>query len=249
MKLLQIVLLVFVMLMAASGGEGQTLDWRAVENLKPNTRIWVKTHDQTYCYFLNAKSDKLFCEFLQGDSSSKKKLDSDLVFNRKDIREVRLAPHDDYDSSKGYLNFLLAAGGGGGWDYAQQPNAFAGVKIGGPFSVDLQFDRIQGHNGFSTEGSAVIPIFRVPRYRPFSEKTFVKMFAEPGLGYRAGGGPFGGYSSAKAMAVLLTDTWSETWAAPYIEFQRRFPFDSPLQGDNRLTFGMMIALCESCGFN
>lgn len=162
---------------------------------------------------------------------------------------MRIAPGDDYDSSKGFLSLILAAGGGGGWDFAHQPNAFAGVKVGGPVSLDLQYDRIEGHSGFSTEGSAVIPLFRIPRYQPFSTRKFVKLYAEPGLGYRAGAGPFGGYSSAKVLAALLTDTWSDNWVAPYIEFQRRFPFDLPLQGDNRISIGLMVALCGSCGFN
>ena len=145
---------------------------------------------------------------------------------------------------------MLAAGAGGGWDSAHQPTAFGGVKVGGgPFALDLQYDRLQGHSGFSTEGSAVLPLFRVPGYRHFSERKFVKFFAEPGLGYRAGGGQFGGYSSAKVLAVLLTDTWSDGWVAPYVEFQRRFPFQSPLQGDNRVTVGVMLAVCEHCGLD
>jgi hypothetical protein len=166
------------------------------------------------------------------------------VFNRTEIREVRIVHVDD---SQGPFALLLAAGGGGGLDSTRQANSFAGFKVGGPFSLDLQYDRIQGKTGFSTEGSAVIPMFRVPRFRENKEIKFLKFFAEPGLGYRAGGGPFGGYSSAKVMAVLLTDTWSDKWVAPYIEFQHRFPFESPLQGDNRLTFGLMLALCQHCG--
>jgi hypothetical protein len=171
------------------------------------------------------------------------------ALNREDVSEVRLAPKDDDDASKGYLSLILAVEGGGGWDFANQPNAFAGVKVGGPFSVDLQYDRIQGHSGFSAEGSGVVPLFRFPRFQPFSPRKFVKVFGEPGFGYRAGGGAFGPYGSAKLMAVLLTDTWSDNWLAPYVEFQRRFPVDLPLQGDNRIAFGLMIALCEHCGFN
>lgn len=91
-------------------------------------------------------------------------------------------------------------------DSSHQPTSFAGVKIGGPFALDLQYDRIHGKSGFSTEGSAELPLFRVPRFREDKEIKFLKLYAEPGVGYRAGGGPFGGYSSAKVMAVLLTDT-------------------------------------------
>jgi hypothetical protein len=245
--------------MFASVIHAQKLDWQSVEALKPNARILVLTERQSYCFFQRATDDKLFCDFLP-QSSSPLEQRFDLVFSRAEVREVRNAPTeyvrvgtnappDDYDYSKGFFDLILAAGGGGGWDYAHQANAFAGVKIGGALSLDLQYDRIQGHNGFSTEGSAVLPLFRVPRYRPNSSGTFVKVFAEPGIGYRTGGGPFGGYSSAKVMAVLLTDTWSDGWTAPYVEYQRRFPFQSPLQGDNRITVGIMLAVCEHCGIN
>jgi len=244
----------------ASCACAQKLDWQSVEALKPNTRILVLTERQSYCFFQSATDDKLFCDLLP-QSSSPLERRFDLVFSRAEIREVHnapstqdvrvglTAPSDDYDYSKGFFALILAAGGGGGWDYAHQPNAFAGVKIGGALSLDLQYDRIQGRNGFSTEGSVVLPFFRVPRYQPFSQSKFVKIFAEPGVGYRAGRGPFGGYSSAKVLAVLLTDTWSDSWIAPYVEYQYRFPFESPLHGDNRLTLGMMLAVCEHCGLN
>jgi hypothetical protein len=249
MKTSRIVLFFLASLAASSLAEAQVLDWHSVENLPPDTRIWVKGQKQSYCYFQRATDEKLLCRIRPKLSSSQKK-NSDLVFNRADVLEVRLTPTDDYDSSKGNLSLLLAVGGGGGWDFAHQPNAFAGVKAGGgPFTLDLQYDRIQGHSGFSTEGSAVIPLFRVPRYRPFSKRKFVKVYGEPGLGYRAGGGPFGVYSSAKVLAVFLTDTWSDSWLAPYVEFQRRFPFDSPLQGDNRVTIGVSLAICKHCGLD
>ncbi|MFZ1086949.1 MAG: hypothetical protein WAN35_18450, partial [Terracidiphilus sp.] len=167
----------------------------------------------------------------------------DLVFNRAEIREMRIVPMDD---SQGPFAMMLAAGGGGGWDSTGHTNGFGGVKIGGPYSLDLQYDRIQGHNGFSTEGSAVIPIFRFPRFEENKNGRFIKIFAEPGVGYRAGDGPYGGYSSAKAMAVFLSGKSSDGWAAPYIEYQRRFPFDSPMQGDNHVTIGWMLAFCIHC---
>lgn len=241
----------------ASDAPAQKLEWQSVETLKPNARILVLTDRQSYCFFQRATDDQLFCNFLPLSSSPPERR-PDLVFSRAEVREVHnapienvrvgpSAPPDNYDYSKGFFDLILAAGGGGGWDFARQPNAFAGVKIGGALSLDLQYDRIQGHNGFSTEGSAVLPLFRAPRFRPNSSRTFVKVFGEPGIGYRTGGGPFGGYSSAKVMAVLLTNNWSSGWTAPYIEYQRRFPFQSPLEGDNRITVGVMLALCEGCG--
>jgi hypothetical protein len=249
MKTSQIFLFLLASLIASSVTEAQTLDWPAVENLPPDTRIWVKAQQQTYCYFQGATNDRLLCQSRPTHSSPHNQ-SADLVFNRADVREVRLAPTDDYDYSKGPLDLILALGGGGGWDFARQPNAFAGVKVGGgPAALDLQYDRTEGHNGFSAEGSAVIPLFRVPAYQPFSTRKFVKFYGEPGVGYRAGDVTFGGYSSAKVLAILLTDTWSSDWLAPYVEFQRRFPFDSPLQGDNRLTFGVMLAVCNHGGID
>lgn len=114
--------------------------------------------------------------------------------------------------------------------------------------MDVQYDRVNGQSGFSIEGSGVVPVFRVPRWRPKDDRLFLRVYAEPGLGYRAGDGPFGQYASAKVLA-LIGDRWMNERASPYMEFQRRFPFNSPLEGDNRLAFGMMFAVCEHCGFD
>ena len=114
--------------------------------------------------------------------------------------------------------------------------------------MDLQYDRLNAKNGFSVEGSGVIPLFRAPRYQPKNDRLFFRLYAEPGLGYRAGDGPFGQYASAK-MLVLIGDKWVNGGVSPYLEFQRRFPFNSPLSGDNRIAFGFMWALCEHCGLD
>ncbi|MGA9071785.1 MAG: hypothetical protein WB424_16090 [Terracidiphilus sp.] len=251
MKNLGITFIFLAPLTVATGAAAQTLDWQTLDSLKPNTWISVETHKRIECSFQSADSDKLYCRTIPENWLTYYSLgwhevkQKDLVFNRAEIREMHILPVDD---SQGPFAMMLAAGGGGGWDSNGQTNGFAGIKIGGPYSVDLQYDRIQGHNGFSTEGSAVLPIFRFPQFQENRKGRFVKIFAEPGVGYRAGDGPYGGYSSAKAMAVLLSDK-STDWAAPYIEYQRRFPFGSPLQGDNRLTFGWMIAFCIHCGID
>jgi len=250
MKIQRIRLLLLIPFLAVTA-RAETLNWKIVQIISPGTRILVLTKQRTLCSFQKATDEQLFCRVHSTDLRHPKP-DVDLFFNRSDIQQVYTGDAlaaETYDDSKGFLSLILAAGGGGGLDTAHQPTSFAGIKIGGPISLDLQYDRIQGKNGFSTEGSAVLPLFRVPRFNPAKELKFVKVFAEPGLGYRAGGGPFGGYSSAKVMAVLLTDTWSDNWAAPYVEVQRRFPFDSPLDGDTRLTFGLMLALCAHCGPN
>jgi hypothetical protein len=235
----------------AVSAAAETLNWNTVQQTPPDTLILVITKQRTLCSFQKATDEQLICRVRSTDSHHPK-ANADLTFNRTDIRYVYTGAAleaETYDYSKGYLSLILAAEGGGGLGSADQPTSFAGVKIGGPFSVDLQYDRIQGHDGFSTEGSAVLPMFRVPRFQVDEEHKFLKFYAEPGLGYRAGDGPFGGYASAKVMAVLLTDTWSDNWVAPFVEFQRRFPFESPLEGDTRLTFGLMLAVCEHCGLN
>ena len=145
---------------------------------------------------------------------------------------------------------IAAAGAGGGWHSGYQPDSFAGVKLGlGGLTMDLQYDRVNAQNGFSIEGSGMIPMFRVPRWRPKDDRLLFRAYAEPGLGYRAGDGPFGQYASGKLL-VLLGSRWvNNGGASPYIEVQRRFPFNSPLDGDNRIAFGFMFAVCEHCGLD
>ena len=136
--------------------------------------------------------------------------------------------------------------GGVGLDSKGMPTWFGGLKVGGPFSLDLQYDRMQAHSGFSAEGSAVVPLFRVPAFDPRTEKNFLKVFGEPGLGYRTGGGPFGAYASTKVLLVWLTDKWTIGFR-PYMEYQHRFPVAPGLGGDDRVAFGFLQAFCAHCG--
>ena len=170
MRKKHIAFIMFASLMAVSTAPAETLDWPMIQSIRPNTPISVVTQKRFHCNFEKTNDDKLFCLFVSRDllPFGKSKV-TEIVFNRAGIREVRLEPVDD---SKGYLSLILAAGGGGGLDSAHQPTSFAGVKMGGPFSLDLQYDRIQSQNGFSTEGSAVIPLFRVPRFQPNKELKF-----------------------------------------------------------------------------
>lgn len=229
--------------MAVSNVAAQTLNWDAIARIKPYTVISVETQQWTRCVFVRVESDELFCQVVPRGLASLAKKSSYLMFDREEIRAVRVEP---IDMSKGFLDLIMAAGTGGGLDSAHQPVEFAGVKLGGAFTLDLQYDRIQGNNGFSTEGSAVLPLFRVPGPQLNQKRKYLKLYGEPGVGYRAGNGAFGGYSSAKVMLLLISDTgWGH--ASPYVEFQRRFPFESPLQGDNRLTIGVIVPLCQGCG--
>jgi len=242
MKERLVIFMLFALLTTASGAAAQTVDWQAVQKIKPYAAISVQTEKWTRCTFQRATDDELFCQLAPKGLSFSGKQNSPLMFDREEIRAVRVEP---VDMSKGFLDLIMAAGTGGGLDANHQPVEFAGIKLGGAFTLDLQYDRTQGHSGFSTEGSAVLPLFRVPGPQTDPKKKYLKVYAEPGVGYRAGDGNFGGYSSAKLMVVLISDArWGD--ASPYVEFQRRFPFESPLQGDNRLTIGVMLPFCRGC---
>ena len=167
-----------------------------------------------------------------------------------------------YDQSN-WLSLLAAAEAGGGWDSGspRQATALSGVKLGWPggfysrpggrdvtFTLDLGYDRVRTANGFSAELSPMLPVFRFPKPQRDENKNYLRVYAEPGLGYRSAG--FGGYGSAKVMIAFFSDSrLNFRTPSPYVEFQRRFPFNSPLQGDNRLVFGIMVALCNHCGLD
>jgi hypothetical protein len=238
-------LLLFAPLLAASR-PAAAVDWQMVKNIAPGTVIAIKTDELTICYFEKATDEQLLCRIRQSKSLHSAQAET-RVFSRSEIKDVCatkacLPP----DPSAGFLAMILGAEGGGGWDVNHQPTSFAGIKIGGAAALDLQYDRLNGQNGFSVEGSGVLPLFRVPAFRADSNNLLFKLYAEPGVGYRAGGGPFGGYSSAKIL-VLLGDKWIKDNApTPYIEFQRRFPFNAPLDGDNRIALGFSLTFCGPC---
>lgn len=97
----------------------------------------------------------------------------------------------------------------------------------------------------------MLPVFRFPGPQKDKAKNYLRVYAEPGAGYRTGGF-LGGYASAKVMMVLFSDerlTSLQTKWSPYVEVQRRFPFGSPLQGDNRVAVGIMFAICKDCGLD
>jgi hypothetical protein len=150
--------------------------------------------------------------------------------------------------------FLMGIEGGSEWFFHPNSDAsgYAGVKIGGGgYSLDFGYDRIPLHNGFSVEGSGMLPIFRFPRPQKDENKKYLRIYAEPGLGYRAGGG-VGTYASAKAMLVLFSNSRltssSSTWS-PFIEVQHRFALQPGQHGDSRIMIGIISAICEHCGMD
>jgi hypothetical protein len=261
-------LLLHVLVAATSFAKDKKADWDVIKKLPPGTHLFIEVRGGNECSLQRVTDGQLFCSREYPGSYYKGPREyGDQVFNRVDIHFFcdsrvetctdnnyylcvgEMDPCRAYDYSSGTPSLLAAAGGGGGWRSGDQPNAFAGVKIGlgGP-TMDLQYDRLNAQNGFSLEGSWMMPVFRVPRWRPKDDRLCLRVYAEPGVGYRAGGGPFGGYSSAKVLA-LIGDKWMNDGVSPYIEFQRRFPFNSPLDGDNRIAAGLMWAVCEHCGLD
>ena len=164
-----------------------------------------------------------------------------------------------------FLSLLLAAQVGAGMISNPQTatTAYGGIKIGGAYNsrhppnsngrtvtLDLGYDRIASHNGFATEVSAMLPVFRVPGPQTDPNKNYLRVYFEPGVGYHAGAG-LGGYASAKVMFVFFSDRRLREAAdhnlSPFVELQRRLPFGEWRDGDTRVTFGVMLAACNHCG--
>lgn len=227
----------------------QSADWSAIQKIPPGTLALVGTMQQhTFCTLQKVTDDQLFCRSISADPHNPKPA-VDLIFNRTDIEYVHTGDRlkgDLEDDSKGFLALLGAFGGGTALNPAHQPSLFGGVKVGVVgTSLDLQYDLLNGKNGFSVEGAGVLPLFRIPPFYPLRDKKFLKVYAEPGMGYRAGEGTTGEYASAKLLLIFLDDRWLDK-ASPYIEIQHRFPLGSPLNGDSRIAFGLMWAYCWHC---
>lgn len=156
----------------------------------------------------------------------------------------QIAVFKPYDISD-VLPIMLAAESGGGFSGGpRQPTAYAGVRMGiENYVLNLGYDRLRAHNGFATQFSGMVPVFRVPGPQKNEAKNYLRVYLEPGIGYRTGGGGFGGYLSGGVMVALLSDKRLDLKGlSPYIEYQRRVPFSAPGRGDNRFTFGVIMAV-------
>lgn len=265
MKRPWIALLLLAPLFATPALAKEKADWNEIKKIPPGTHIFVRIGGGSECSLQKVTDDKLYCTQEYSGSLYKGPHEyAEHVFNRADIRYVcdnekecsdhflcmgDMASCTAFDYSSGVPVLIAAAGAGGGWRSGYGPNSFAGIKLGlDGLTMDLQYDRLDAQNGFSVEGSGMIPVFRVPRWKPKNDPLLFRVYAEPGIGYRAGDGPFGQYESGKVL-VLIGKKWVDEGVSPYIEFQRRFPFNSPLDGDNRITFGFMFVVCEHCGLD
>ena len=169
-------------------------------------------------------------------------------------------PHPDESQS---FDEVFALTGGAGQDATSRPVGYVGIKLGAGCCVrgkhpderaltitfDLGFDRLRSRNGVSAELSVMLPVIRFPHPGSHASRKFLRVYAEPGAGFRAGGGEFA-YFSAKAMVALMSDRQISTFSgSPIIEVQRRLPFTAPTRGDTRVMVGVMYPLCRHCGID
>ena len=166
-----------------------------------------------------------------------------------------------------WLGFAFAPTAGGGVDTGspRELSSFGGIKIGAGLlplrrhdgrrlryrtvTLDFGYDRVRSYNGFSAELSVMLPVVWFPK--PKDERSnYLRIYGEPGIGYRMGGGPFGGYASAKVMLAVLSHERLETAMkrpSPFVEIQRRFSIPSMSRGDFRVVAGLLFAVCNECG--
>jgi hypothetical protein len=178
---------------------------------------------------------------------------------RPPITPAPVADHPD-ESESFELAFAWEAGAGG--SAHGNRSLFGGVKIGfgccvsgkhpdesgRTVTLDLGYDRTAAHNGFSSELSIMIPVVRFPR--PRSEgSNYLRVYAEPGLGVRAGKG-FGTYASGKVMLAWMSDQRIfKLEGSPFVEIQGRFTLVAPYRRDIRILAGAIVVLCRHCGLD
>ena len=148
------------------------------------------------------------------------------------------------------LPLFLAVEGGSGFIPGSQPTAYVGIKIGAndvlprpwTWTIDMGYDRIRESDGFSIATTGMLPLFRLPGPQRNESKNYLRVCAGPGIGYRTPPGGFGAFLSANIMLALLSDQRiNEGRFSPFVGYQRRFPMADLPRGDNRLTFGFLLA--------
>jgi hypothetical protein len=165
------------------------------------------------------------------------------------------------DESQSF-EIVLGLVGGGGADAGSPHRAtqYGALKVGAgcctrgkhpnergeTVTMDIGWDRLRGRSAVSFEMSLMVGVVRFPRPLPNQSRRFVRVYAEPGVGVRAGGGSFA-YYSAKAMIAFMSDDQILKFAnGPIVEIQHRFPFNSLSRGDTRILVGVMAPLCKHC---
>ena len=69
--------------------QSKTGDWGAVKNLRPGTRISVKTQHRYHCMLITVTDDELYCEAHVPRSFRL----ITLAIRRSEIHEIRISPH------------------------------------------------------------------------------------------------------------------------------------------------------------
>ena len=86
-------------LLFASSAEAQTGDWRAVKNLRYGSTISVEAERRVRCILRGVTDDQLVCERIQRGLI--RIFPSEITFDRRNVREVRLEHSDDANAAAG----------------------------------------------------------------------------------------------------------------------------------------------------
>jgi len=101
----QVISSILVGLLFGSDARAQTGDWRAVENLKSGSHVFVMAQHRYLCSLEGATDDELVCEVRQRRSLRS----STLRIPRVEIREVRVLPDQAKDA---WIGAGIGAGAG-----------------------------------------------------------------------------------------------------------------------------------------
>ena len=95
------VALVLVSLLASTA-QSQTGDWHAVENLQTGTLISVRAKHRVKCTFVAATADMVTCQLITGGLlGTVSKAAIKMIFDRQNVREVRLQHSDGSNTAVG----------------------------------------------------------------------------------------------------------------------------------------------------
>ena len=175
------------------------------------------------------------------------------------VPPARAVDHPDESES---FELVFALHGGGGATADGGSSLFGGMKIGvgcciegkhpnergRTITLDVGYDRVGHTNAIATELSVMIPVIRFPQPRS-GTSDYLRIYAEPGVGMRAGSG-FEPYASGKVMLALLSDQRIfKLQGSPFIEIQGRLTLLAPHRRDIRLLAGAIVGLCKHCGLD
>ena len=219
MKKLRQVLWLIALMVTTHPVFAESVDWKAVQEVNAFTRIVVTTEKQTTCYFVRATDDKLYCTLIAvGRDEPMRKADSWCLIARRFARS-QLHSTTTRRASSALLGLLAA---GSDWTRRIGQPGLGGSRWVARSAWTCNTTGFTGEAGFQRR---VRQWCRSSGFRGLihaTKKGFLKIFGEPGIGYRVGGGGSGSYASTKVLLVWLTDKWTDG-VRPYVEIQHRFP--------------------------